>query len=195
MAEKTIGARLREALTEIGMSMAALSEAADVPYSSVQNYAADKQLPGAEALIKIKRASGISIDWLLAGEGETFSKPQSRQPRPLQMSDYQELRERFTNFDDVFQVRKSVGHDGKTHFDADYIESLPEPYVAMLCRQGLTAALKSDDELYRQVHKDIIGDRDPDTMTDAEVVLASNTAMVEYVKALGDKHPGSEAAT
>lgn len=104
MADETIGKRLRQALSERGLSMAALGEQAGLPYSSIQNYAADKQLPGAEALIKIRRAIGVSIDWLLTGEADAPSDNYTPISRQLRMADYQELRSRFTNFDQIFQI-------------------------------------------------------------------------------------------
>ena len=68
----TIGGRLRDGLVACGMSMADLAKKAGIPYRSIQNYTADEQKPGADALIKIKQATGISIDWLLTGEGRPF---------------------------------------------------------------------------------------------------------------------------
>lgn len=100
-----MGHRLREALADRGMSMAALSERAKLPYTSVQNYAADKQLPGAEALLKIKHSLAISVDWLLTGEGEAAESQAGGVPRPLTMRDYQLLRARFSDFDEVFSLK------------------------------------------------------------------------------------------
>lgn len=108
MAETTIGGRLREALAERGMSLAALSEKAKLVYSSVQNYVADKQSPGAEALTKISRETGINIHWLLTGEGEMFLKEISVIPREITLSDYQGIRAKFTNFDDVFSMKAPI---------------------------------------------------------------------------------------
>ena len=107
MSENSIGDRLRDALTKCGMSMKFLSDQAGLPYSSIQNYAADKQAPGAEALQKIRRTAGINIDWLLTGEGSPFADPSRELPRPLELRDYRELRARFTNFDEVFSLRNA----------------------------------------------------------------------------------------
>ncbi|WP_167525179.1 helix-turn-helix domain-containing protein [Roseomonas genomospecies 6] len=131
MVETTIGSRLRDALAESGMSLAALSEKAGLVYSSVQNYAADKQNPGAEALTKIGRATGINLHWLLSGEGEKFTKAVAIIPREMTMRDYQELRARFTNFDEVFTFKNPWEF-------GDVKENMPE-YEAMSFRGTIRA--------------------------------------------------------
>lgn len=105
MVDDNLGGRLREALEVRQMSMAALAEAAGLPYRSVQNYAAGEQAPGASALLKIKRATNVSIDWLLTGEGEMFSPNEKSVSRPMSLKDYQYLRTIFSNFDEVFQIK------------------------------------------------------------------------------------------
>jgi transcriptional regulator with XRE-family HTH domain len=119
MTEATIGGRLREALAEKGMSLTALSEVAGLVYSSVQNYVANKQSPRAEALAKIARATKINLNWLLNGDGEMFTETVSIVPREITMRDYQELRTRFTNFDEVFTTKNPYGF-------ADVKERMPE---------------------------------------------------------------------
>lgn len=122
MSKGTIGARLKEALAERGMSMTALSEGAGLPYNSVQNYAADRQMPGSEALIKIRQAAGISIDWLLTGEGDKFVDTSIPAPRELTLQDYRELRVQFTNFDEVFQFRNFWEIPGVKGHEDDFFD-------------------------------------------------------------------------
>lgn len=109
MVETTFGSRLRDALTECGMTLAALSEKAGLVYSSIQNYAADKQNPGAEALAKIARATGINLNWLLTGEGDKFIKNIPAAKREMLLRDYIDLRNKFLNFDEVFILREIRG--------------------------------------------------------------------------------------
>lgn len=104
-----IGERLKEALTEIGVTLAEAAKRSEIPYRSLQNYTTPSpelaQQPGAEALMKLRKAFGISIDWLLTGEGEKFVQSVTFVPREITMMDYQELRVRFTNFDEVFKIK------------------------------------------------------------------------------------------
>ena len=103
-----LGDRLKLALAEIGGTLAEAAKRSGIPYRSLQNYTAASselaQQPGAEALFKIRKAFGISIDWLLTGEGDKFAKSANFSPREITMRDYQELRARFSNFDEVFSI-------------------------------------------------------------------------------------------
>lgn len=63
------GKRLREALSLAGMSIKEAAERSGIPYRSMQNYLRDEREPGAEALKSISEQLGISIDWLLTGDG------------------------------------------------------------------------------------------------------------------------------
>ncbi|SMH32017.1 helix-turn-helix domain-containing protein [Azospirillum agricola] len=134
MVETTFGSRLRDALAESGMSLAALSDRAQLVYSSVQNYASDKQNPGAEALAKIARATGINLHWLLTGEGEKFFRSVPTIAREITMRDYQELRARFSNFDNVFTFKNPWEF-------GDVKENMPE-YEAMSFRGAIRAMEK-----------------------------------------------------
>lgn len=64
------GSRLREALASLGFSIKDAAESAGIPYRSMQNYLRGEREPGAEALKLISEQLGISVDWLLTGEGE-----------------------------------------------------------------------------------------------------------------------------
>ena len=70
--EDTIGTRLRRTVDSRGMSLKDLHRVSGVPYRSLQNYVSDRQKPGAEALLKIREALHVNIDWLLTGDGDKF---------------------------------------------------------------------------------------------------------------------------
>jgi transcriptional regulator with XRE-family HTH domain len=70
MRNDTIAGRLRLLLDRIGMSQSELSRRSGLPYRSIQHYYLGNQKPGSDALIAIKRATGVSLDWLLTGGDE-----------------------------------------------------------------------------------------------------------------------------
>lgn len=101
----TLGERLKRALAERGISQAALARDAKLPYRSVQSYVADQQKPGAEALVHIKRVLGLSLDWLLTGEGEPFPESAVLERRPFELRDFFDLHRRYTNVNDVIGLK------------------------------------------------------------------------------------------
>lgn len=64
-----IGKRIRIAVEALGLSLKQAAERCDIPYSSLQNWAGGHREPRPDALITIGSQLGISIDWLLTGEG------------------------------------------------------------------------------------------------------------------------------
>ena len=50
----------------------AFSEISGIPYRSIQNYLRNEREPNVEALIKLKEAMNIDINWLLTGEGKMY---------------------------------------------------------------------------------------------------------------------------
>lgn len=65
-----IAERLREALDALGVSVAEASRASGIPYRSMQNYLRSEREPNAEALRALNAHLGISVDWLLSGNGQ-----------------------------------------------------------------------------------------------------------------------------
>lgn len=55
-----------------GQSMADVARRLGIPHATVRNYY-NGRLPAADVLIKIARASGVSLDWLLLGRGEMYA--------------------------------------------------------------------------------------------------------------------------
>ena len=64
-----IGGRIREAVESLGLTLKQAAERCEIPYSSMQNWAGGHREPRPDALITIGSRLGISIDWLLSGEG------------------------------------------------------------------------------------------------------------------------------
>jgi AcrR family transcriptional regulator len=60
--------RLRQAFGNA--SMADIARAIGVPHATIRNYFVSGRLPAPEVLIKIAKATNISLNWLLLGTGE-----------------------------------------------------------------------------------------------------------------------------
>lgn len=55
-------------------TMAEIARRIDVPHATIRNYFAGR-LPAPEVLIKIAKATNISLNWLLLGSGEMYAGP------------------------------------------------------------------------------------------------------------------------
>lgn len=133
-----IADRLRLALTQLGVTMSDVSKKCGLPYRSLQNYTSGKQNPGAEALVKIRGATGINTDWLLTGEGEMLNQAVQIAPRDLCIKDYRELRTKFKNFDEMFQFRDFWSMPGvKDYPEGELIAEFIDyrPGLCLLVRQ------------------------------------------------------------
>src|SRR5262245_24767287 len=78
------GERLRELREKAGLSQSGLAEAAGVPIDSVQNWEQGRIRPRIEALGKLARALGVTVDELLQEGGKTTGpadKPARGRPR------------------------------------------------------------------------------------------------------------------
>ncbi|WP_313211487.1 helix-turn-helix domain-containing protein [Stutzerimonas nitrititolerans] len=64
-----IGKRIRSAVDSLGLTLKQAAERCDISYSSLQNWAGGHRDPRPDALISLGSQLGISIDWLLTGEG------------------------------------------------------------------------------------------------------------------------------
>ena len=67
-----ISDRLKQILDVKGMSIKEFSELTGISYRSAMNYLNEGRDPNVEGLIKIHEALGISITWLLTGNGAMF---------------------------------------------------------------------------------------------------------------------------
>lgn len=68
MDNNDLGARFLEVRRFLGKSQRQIAEAVDVSLTSWQNYERGINQPGSEVLQAIRRL-GVSVDWLLTGEG------------------------------------------------------------------------------------------------------------------------------
>ena len=69
-AQTETSVRLRAALEAKGLSIKEAAEACEIPYRSFQNDTLGLREPNAEALGTISSRLGISVDWLLTGDGQ-----------------------------------------------------------------------------------------------------------------------------
>ncbi|MDD5297543.1 MAG: helix-turn-helix transcriptional regulator [Rhodocyclaceae bacterium] len=67
--------RLKDAMAEKFHTVKELSVATGIPYPSLREYLSGKKRPGFDALASFVKATEISADWLLTGEGEKERKP------------------------------------------------------------------------------------------------------------------------
>lgn len=51
-----------------GMSLTDFSKRSGIQYRTLQDYVADKILPGSESLVKVHEELRVSLNWLLTGE-------------------------------------------------------------------------------------------------------------------------------
>jgi len=68
----SIATRLRDVLDVKGLSIKQAAEIVGIPYRTLQNYLLDEREPNAKAMSAIRTHLGISVDWLLTGEGSMF---------------------------------------------------------------------------------------------------------------------------
>lgn len=68
----SISERLKQVIEDKNLNIKAFSEISGIPYRSVQNYLRNEREPNVEALIKLKEAMNIDINWLLTGEGRMY---------------------------------------------------------------------------------------------------------------------------
>ena len=71
----SIATRLRSVLDKKGLSIKEASDLVGIPYRTLQNYLLDEREPNAKALSAIRTHLGISVDWLLTGEGSMAGVP------------------------------------------------------------------------------------------------------------------------
>lgn len=192
-----IADRLKEVFKAQGLSIAEAAERSGIPYRSMQNYVSASpelvQKPGAEALMKLQQSFGVSIDWLLTGEGEPYGGADEVHPRRLELEDYIRLREQFTNFDEVFQLR------GRLSFRPGALppaNRIPLPYLAFVARKSLKASVQGGgigDNPLKAYELDALAGRDPDELSDEEVMDITNRAFVAFVEAQGIANQGDGA--
>ena len=82
-----IGERIRRAIEARNLSLKEAAKACGFSYSSLQNWVGGLREPRPEALIALGAQLGVSIDWLLTGEGPMFRGAGEIQPTSEGYSD------------------------------------------------------------------------------------------------------------
>ena len=101
----SIAARLRSVLDKKGLSIKEASELVGIPYRTLQNYLLDEREPNAKALSAIRTHLGISVDWLLTGEGTmTGEAPQQEQTGAVTVNPQEEA---------ILELFRSLGEAGR----------------------------------------------------------------------------------
>jgi transcriptional regulator with XRE-family HTH domain len=71
--------RLREAREQVGMSQAQAAREADVARATIQNAESGSFTPRADALARMARAYGVSLDSLFVHTGDRTESPKRRE--------------------------------------------------------------------------------------------------------------------
>ena len=101
----SIAARLRSVLDKKGLSIKEASDLVGIPYRTLQNYLLDEREPNAKALSAIRTHLGISVDWLLTGEGTmTGEAPQQEQTGAVTVNPQEEA---------ILELFRSLGEAGR----------------------------------------------------------------------------------
>ena len=101
----SIATRLRSVLDLKGLSIKEASELVGIPYRTLQNYLLDEREPNAKALSAIRTHLGISVDWLLTGEGTmTGEAPQQEQTGAVTINPQEEA---------ILELFRSLGEAGR----------------------------------------------------------------------------------
>lgn len=67
--QMSVKLRLREFLDAEGLKITSAAEKSGIPYRSMQNYLSGERKPDVEALTAMNTRLGVSVDWLLTGDG------------------------------------------------------------------------------------------------------------------------------
>src|SRR5215813_1541999 len=72
--------RLRELLKDY--KQVEIARAIGVSKAMVSGYMTGKKMPGSEKLFKIARLTGISLEWLISGQGPKYRSPEEGAAEP-----------------------------------------------------------------------------------------------------------------
>lgn len=100
----SIAARLRSVIDDRGMSIKEASEAVGIPYRTLQNYLLGEREPNAKAMAAIRTHLGISLDWLLTGEGSMCLGVSTRSSETQTVNQQEEA---------ILELFRSLGEAGK----------------------------------------------------------------------------------
>ncbi|MGY2155746.1 helix-turn-helix domain-containing protein [Pseudomonas tolaasii] len=100
----SIAARLRSVIDNRGMSIKEASEVVGIPYRTLQNYLLGEREPNAKAMAAIRTHLGISLDWLLTGEGSMCLGVSVESPETQTANQQEEA---------ILELFRSLGEAGK----------------------------------------------------------------------------------
>lgn len=100
----SIATRLRSVLDLKGLSIKEASELVGIPYRTLQNYLLDEREPNAKALSAIRTHLGISVDWLLTGEGTMTGEAPQQQTGAATVNPQEEA---------ILELFRSLGEAGR----------------------------------------------------------------------------------
>lgn len=100
----SIAARLRSVIDDRGMSIKDASEVVGIPYRTLQNYLLGEREPNAKAMAAIRTHLGISLDWLLTGEGSMCLGVSAVSSEPQTKNQQEEA---------ILELFRSLGEAGK----------------------------------------------------------------------------------
>lgn len=100
----SIATRLRSVIDDRGMSIKEASEVVGIPYRTLQNYLLGEREPNAKAMTALRTHLGISLDWLLTGEGSMFRGVSAESPDTQTVNQQEEA---------ILELFRSLGEAGK----------------------------------------------------------------------------------
>lgn len=100
----SIAARLRSVIDDRGMSIREASDVVGIPYRTLQNYLLGEREPNAKAMAAIRTHLGISLDWLLTGEGPMCRGGADETSNPRTVNQQEEA---------ILELFRSLGEAGK----------------------------------------------------------------------------------
>jgi len=79
----TVGERVKQRRRELGLSQDALAQRAGISKSFLSDLETGKRSLGAETLLDLARAMGLSLDYLMTGKESRKQKPEVKIPASL----------------------------------------------------------------------------------------------------------------
>jgi transcriptional regulator with XRE-family HTH domain len=79
----TVGDRIKQHRLELGLSQDLLAQRAGISKSFLSDLETGKRNVGAETLLDLGRALGVSLDFLMTGQDSDDQKPEAQIPAPL----------------------------------------------------------------------------------------------------------------
>jgi len=121
IAYKKFPDRLKKLQVEMNLSQTDLSNITDISRPALSEYIRGKKIPSITVVIKIALATGISLNWLLLGEGEMLL---SKEQKNLFISTSDQPKEQIKQWIDYFW--KNATPDERIWFKIEMKTRFPE---------------------------------------------------------------------